>query len=128
QPDWLAQVVAGAVCAIIAFIIASLITSSISNALLNSSLGLVDRILGLAFGIARGIIIVVPAYWLLRNFIPEDASHPYLIAQATRPYLEIGRDWITQNMPLFMSYLEQARVALGDIIGNDLVGGGGTGN
>lgn len=115
-PEWLANVVAGAGCAIIAFIVASMITSWISNALLDSSLGIIDRILGLAYGIARGVVIVVPAYWLLRNFIPEDSSPPFLIAQATKPYMEMGRTWIEQNMPYFMDTLEQYRGQVTDIV------------
>ncbi len=115
QDPRIAIIVAGVCTAIFTFIIITMITSKISNALLNNPLGIIDRLLGLAFGLARGVIIVVPSYWLLRNFISEDTS-PYLVAQATKPYLEMGRDWIASNEPYFKDQLSMYFDRINEII------------
>lgn len=105
-PEELAMGVMGLGIGVVVFIIMSILTTYISNLLLSSSLGIIDRILGLAFGILRGVLIVVPIYWLIREYWPEEAAPPMLVAQFTKPYLEMGRDWFTQQIPVIEQWIK----------------------
>src|SRR5262249_8979418 len=52
----------------VVLIIASLITARISNMVLDSRIGALDRTLGLVFGLGRGLLIVVVAFYLFAWF------------------------------------------------------------
>jgi membrane protein required for colicin V production len=81
-----AQVVSAAIIFFVALIIASYVTMKISNMVVDSRVGVIDRILGFAFGVARGVLLLVISYLFLDWLIPEP---PQWIADAqTRPFLE----------------------------------------
>ena len=57
-PLLVAQVGIGGIIFLVVLIIVHLITSRISDSVLDSRIGAIDRILGLAFGIVRGFVLV----------------------------------------------------------------------
>lgn len=67
----IAQIAIGAVIFLIVLIIVHLLTTRVSDAILDSGVGMIDRLLGFVFGIARGfLLIVIPfmfADWFLFN-------------------------------------------------------------
>ena len=84
----IAQGVVGALIFLIVLIIVHLITARISDTILDSQIGMVDRILGFVFGLARGFIIVVIPYMLALHFWPTmDKDWPVLRDAKTRPYI-----------------------------------------
>jgi membrane protein required for colicin V production len=70
----IAQIGLAAVVFLITLIIVHLITSRISDSILDSRVGVIDRILGLGFGVARGLIIIVVGFMLYLHFEPERAK------------------------------------------------------
>ena len=65
---YLAQGVVGILIFVIVLVLVHLITMRISDTILDSQIGMVDRILGFIFGLARGFVIVVIPYMLTEKF------------------------------------------------------------
>lgn len=99
-PAIVAQVVIGGVIFLIVLIIVHLITSRLSDTILDSRVGMIDRLLGLLFGAARGFIILVILHMGYVKFwapdpntqaawVRESASLPYLqsVGQALEDFL-----------------------------------------
>ena len=63
---YVAQVAIGGLIFLVVLVIVHLITSRISDTVLDSRVGAIDRILGLAFGVLRGFVLVVIPYHVLR--------------------------------------------------------------
>lgn len=84
----IAQGVIGMLLFVIVLIVVHLITARISDTILDSQVGMIDRILGFIFGLARGFILVVIPFMLALNFYPDEQKHPEWVSKSiTRPYL-----------------------------------------
>lgn len=69
---YIAQTAVGAAIFIVVLIIVHLITSRISDSVLDSRIGVIDRIFGLLFGVARGFVLVVIPYMFGVSFLCKD--------------------------------------------------------
>jgi membrane protein required for colicin V production len=99
----IAQIAIGAVIFLIVLIIVHLITSRISDIILDSSVGMIDRMLGLLFGIARGFILVVIPYMFYESFIPDrDNQQPWIRDAKSQPYLKSTGDAIRSTLETHM--------------------------
>lgn len=88
-PPPVALGVVALVAALIVLIIVHLITARISDAILDSRVGMVDRILGFLFGVARGFILIVIPYMFYESFFPDENSHlPWIKDAASKPYIQ----------------------------------------
>lgn len=88
-PVQVAQVAVGAVIFVMVLIVVHLITSKISDTILDSNIGMIDRILGLAFGVARGFILIVIPFMLYESFFPEPQQQlPWVRNAVTLPYIK----------------------------------------
>ena len=81
---YIAQVAIGAIVFLFVLIVVHLITSHISDTVLDSRIGAVDRILGLAFGVVRGFVLVVIPYMFAVSFVCKDGANRAL-AQGCQP-------------------------------------------
>lgn len=70
----IAQVAIGSVIFLIVLIIVHLVTARISDAILDSHVGMIDRVMGLAFGVARGMLIITILYMFSAWFMCK-SSH-----------------------------------------------------
>lgn len=68
----IAQIGLGAVVFLVVLVIVHLITSRISDSILDSRVGMIDRLLGFAFGVARGFVLVVIPYMFYAEFTPNE--------------------------------------------------------
>ncbi|MEN2494613.1 MAG: hypothetical protein TECD_00517 [Hyphomicrobiaceae bacterium hypho_1] len=86
----LAQIVLGGVIFLIVLYSVHLITSRISDAILDGPLGVIDRLLGLIFGIARGFLLVVIPYMFWYGILsPQSIEKDFWIKNSlSRPYIE----------------------------------------
>ena len=83
-----AQIAIGAVIFLIVLIVVHLITARISDAILDSSVGMVDRILGFLFGLARGFLLIVIPYMFYASFMPDEQNHlPWVRDAVSTPYI-----------------------------------------
>jgi membrane protein required for colicin V production len=96
---YIAQVALGALIFLFVLIIVHLITSHISDTVLDSRIGAIDRILGFAFGVVRGFILVVIPYMFAVSFICKDGATRAL-AQGCQQG-ELPR-WVEQSRSLGM--------------------------
>lgn len=92
-----ATIVAAAVIFFVALIIASYVTMKVSDFVIDSRIGFLDRMLGLIFGAARGVLIMSVAFlfftWLVQ-------TPPTWVARAeTRPLLQSVGDRLRAVLP-----------------------------
>src|SRR5215468_2442476 len=72
-PLLVAQVGIGGLIFLVVLIVVHLITSRISDTVLDSRVGAIDRILGLAFGVVRGFVLVVIPYMFAVSFVCKES-------------------------------------------------------
>lgn len=77
----------GVLVAIVTLIVVHLITARISDAILESRIGLIDRLGGFAFGVARGFAIVLILFYGYHKFMPEKEQHNFVTQAKSRPLL-----------------------------------------
>jgi membrane protein required for colicin V production len=70
-PVQFAQIGIGVIIFLIVLVVVHLITARISDTILDSRIGMIDRILGLAFGVFRGFVLVVIPYMFAESFVPD---------------------------------------------------------
>jgi len=74
-------------------IVVHLITSRISDTVLDSRVGAIDRILGLAFGLARGFVLVVIPFMFYEAFVDKpEQQYPWVRDAVSRPYIKSAGD------------------------------------
>ncbi len=71
-----AQVGAGALIFLIVLIFVHLLTSRVSDLVLDSRVGMIDRILGFLFGVARAFVLVLIPYMGLSAAVEKEDQHP----------------------------------------------------
>jgi membrane protein required for colicin V production len=81
QNPMVVQVGIGVGIFVVVLILVHLITMRFSDAVLDSRVGMIDRMLGFVFGVARGFLLVVVAY-LFFAFLAEEKSFPPWIKDA----------------------------------------------
>ena len=88
-----AQVGIGGLIFLVVLIIVHLITSRISDTVLDSRVGAIDRILGLAFGVARGFVLVVIPFMFYEAFVDKpEQQYPWVRDAVSRPYIKSTGD------------------------------------
>jgi membrane protein required for colicin V production len=99
----IAQVAVGAVIFLIVLIIVHLITARISDAILDSRVGMIDRMAGFVFGLARGFILVVIPYMFYDAFFPDPKSRlPWVEKSVSLPYIKSTGNTIRQVLTRYM--------------------------
>jgi membrane protein required for colicin V production len=84
-----AQIVVGAIIFLIVLIVVHLITARLSDAVLDSRVGMIDRILGFLFGVARGFVLIVIPYMFYEAFFPDTSQHyPWVRQAVSLPYIK----------------------------------------
>lgn len=101
-----ADIAAGAALFLPTLILCSLATHWISEQVRASAVSAVDRSLGFLFGLARGALIVVVAWWVADRLIPPPTQPIWLLEARTRPLAVAGYTW---GMELVMRQLDPGR-------------------
>lgn len=92
-----AIVIAGVFLAVL--VIVSLITIRISDAILDSKIGVLDRTLGFAFGLGRGLVIVVVAFAFFTWLVPGPNRPDWVTKAKSFAVLEQAKDWLVAQLP-----------------------------
>ncbi|BCP52907.1 colicin V biosynthesis protein [Kaistia sp. 32K] len=82
----------------VALIIASYIAMKISDFVIDSRVGLLDRILGFCFGVARGLLLVVIAFAFL-SWILSDRQPAWVADAQSAPMLKSLADKLVAALP-----------------------------
>jgi membrane protein required for colicin V production len=94
----LADVAGGAAIFLVVLLISSFITHSISRQVRKSAVSAVDRSLGFAFGLVRGLVLASLCYMVVDKLTAPD--EPAVLAAAkTRPMLAAGSRMIQSLIP-----------------------------
>ena len=99
QPEILANVATAAVIFVVALILFSAIGHRIASGVRRSAIGSIDRLLGLAFGLVRGALLVVLAYLALIWVFPIGNRPGWLDGARLRPWVEQGATWLASMFP-----------------------------
>lgn len=98
-----AKIAIGSVVFLVVLIVVHLITSRISDTILDSRVGMIDRVLGLAFGVARGLVLVVVPFMFFDEYVPEQkGQQPKWVTEAKS--LPLIRGTGTQFKSLLVRY------------------------
>jgi membrane protein required for colicin V production len=98
----------------------SLIIISLFNSLLlkyvktGADVGLLDNGLGLAFGAARGVLLISVAYFILTVVMREEDYPDWITHSLTRPYVEKSAAWIARIAPAYLNEISPLQKKEGD--------------
>lgn len=95
----LAYAAAGAGIFLPTLIFCSVITYLVAERVRSSAISAVDRSLGFLYGLARGALIVVLAWWAVDDFIlPANTQPPWVMEARTRPLAVAGYTWLKDQI------------------------------
>ncbi len=86
--ELLADLIAGAAVFIVALIVLSLIFAAIGDRLKRNRTGMLDRSLGLLYGLVRGGLIIVIVYLMFSWFVPQADQPPWLESARSMPSIK----------------------------------------
>ena len=78
----IAQIGIAALIALITLIVVHLITARISDSILDSRIGVIDRSLGLVYGVLRAFLIILIPYMFYQHFTPEKSEPPEWVSRS----------------------------------------------
>ena len=86
-----------------AYVAAAFLGGRLSK-LIHSSpeIGVLDRLTGAAFGIARGVLAMILFILLMQQVIPENATPQEIAKSRSYPYLSGAASWIRSTVPGFV--------------------------
>jgi membrane protein required for colicin V production len=88
-PVPIAQIAIGALIFLIVLVVVHLITARISDSILDSRVGVIDRVLGFAFGAVRGFVLVVIPYMFYESFVPDPKQqYPWVRESKSLPLIK----------------------------------------
>ncbi len=95
----LAELIAGAALFLGSLIVLTILTGYLARFMQWSALTPIDRTLGLAFGVARGLLLVSIAYFLVDITLPPNNRPLWLREARSRPLLAEGADMLRGVLP-----------------------------
>lgn len=71
-------------------------------------IGAIDRLAGLAFGIARGVVAVIFFVYLVQLLVEEDRIPPWIAEASTYPYFAGAAEYVHANAPRIAEDMREA--------------------
>ena len=96
---WIAVLLAYAVVFLIIFIPLSFLSHRFSESVKNSPIGPLDRALGIAFGVVRGLVAVGLVYLAYTYFVPVREQAPFVREARTLPMIQATGEVILSLVP-----------------------------
>ena len=84
---------------LVTLLIVTIITARVSDLVLDSRIGALDRTLGFMFGLARGLLIVVVAFFLFAWFVPTNKLPEGIRDAKSREALQLTGKWLQSLLP-----------------------------
>lgn len=111
QPEIVAKIALGAGVFLVVLIIVSLISVRLADWVLDSAAGPFDRTLGLFYGLARGLLLVVIAYLFYVWLIPVERREDWVREAKALPVIERVGDFVLAFMPAEIADTLRNRIA-----------------
>jgi len=99
QPEIAAKIAVAGGVFIIVLIIISIISVKISDLVVDSAAGVFDRTLGFAYGLARGLVLVVIAYMIYSYLVPPDRQYAGVRNAHSLPIIESVAEMVKSVIP-----------------------------
>jgi membrane protein required for colicin V production len=99
EPPIVAKIALGGGVFLVVLIIVSLISIKISDYVVDSAAGAFDRTLGLAYGLVRGLVLVVIAYIFYGWLTPLENQEPWIKNARSMPIINSVKDVILAFVP-----------------------------
>jgi membrane protein required for colicin V production len=99
QPEIVAKIALAGVVFLIVLVIVSLISVKLADFVLDSAAGAFDRSLGLVYGLARGLVLVVVAYLFYGWLTPADRQEDWIKNARSLPLIKSTGDIILSFVP-----------------------------
>ncbi|MGC6511699.1 MAG: CvpA family protein [Parvibaculales bacterium] len=99
-PDWLSDGIVLVTTFVLLLIGFSLITNFVAKKMKKSNFGNLDRVLGGAFGVARGLLIIVFAYYVILLLLPYEDHPDWLKNGKLVPLIQTGTTHIMRIIPM----------------------------
>lgn len=107
--DWLPDVIIMVSVFILIYAIVALLGQRLSKTIQGvEGIGMIDRVAGLAFGLARGAVAVVFFVYLIQLGMDEDRIPEWISSARTYPVFASGADYISANAPRMAEDLREA--------------------
>jgi membrane protein required for colicin V production len=95
----IADFILGGILFVVVLIVVGFICSRISDRVLDSKIGALDRTLGFVFGLARGFVLVVIAYYIFSGFVEPENQPQWISSARSLPVLVQTGDAIASLLP-----------------------------
>ena len=99
EQDKVATIATGGAVFLVVLVVMSLISVRIGDVVLDSAIGAFDRTLGLIYGLARGLLLVVIAYMFYVWLVPPEKHEDWVRDAASLPLLRSVAHTVTGFMP-----------------------------
>ena len=98
--DLLAKIATGVVLFVVSLFVLGFVNHFISSRVQKSVLGSIDRLLGLVFGVVRGVIVVALAHMAMTLIFPDPKERPEIITTAkSEPYAADAAEYLIGLLP-----------------------------
>jgi membrane protein required for colicin V production len=97
--SWIAVLLAYAVVFLIIFIPLSFLSHRVSESVKNSPIGPLDRAMGIAFGVVRGLVAIGLVYLAYTYFVPVREQGRWIRSAQTLPMIQATGDVILSLVP-----------------------------
>jgi len=95
----LAQLIAGAGLFIVSLIVLTILTGYVARFVQSTALSPIDRTLGLVFGLARGVALVLLAYLVVDVSLPQNDRPVWIREAKSERFLAKGADMLRGALP-----------------------------
>jgi membrane protein required for colicin V production len=99
SPPWLALLAGYAVVFLIVLIPLSIASSRLAMGVQHSPVGFIDRVLGLVFGVVRGVVILGLAYLVFTAFVPIRSQPKWLTTARSMPLIQSSSEILLSLVP-----------------------------
>lgn len=96
---WLANLLTPTIIFAVTLGVFSVITHYATRGIHMTSLGIIDRSLGFAFGLLRGVVVAGLCFLLYSYVFEPDERHDFVQEARTRPFLEASAKWMQAILP-----------------------------
>jgi membrane protein required for colicin V production len=96
---WIADLVALAVVFVVPLIAFKTVASVLSDHVADGGFGMADRLVGMAFGVARGAVIVCALYLAVGLLIEPEKQPAWITQAALLPYVQEGAGLLQDLLP-----------------------------
>jgi membrane protein required for colicin V production len=77
----------------------SIATSRLAQGVQHSPVGFIDRVLGIAFGVVRGVVVLGLAYLVFTAFVPIRSQPKWLTTARTLPLIQSSSEVLLSLVP-----------------------------